>query len=373
VTGAGFAGTYVDDATADTLSVRDLNANRTYSVALANGMTLSQIVDALNQEFDTALAHDIAASTTLYSDAGGTIAADDTTLLTALRFAGGASAGVAVDDILTIAGTRTDGASFLNTVVVDASTTLGTLRSAVQSVIGSAVAVTWQNGKLTATAKTAGSSTFTLSVTSDNAGGGTLDFGAFAVTQQGRGKASIRASDDGGQLRLAHGDYGSTTGFQVSWAAGGADGSASLGLAAATFAGTDVMGTLGGFAATGAGRILTGATGTPIEGLIARYEGLLTGAVGTVTYSRGLGERLRIAGDVLLGSAAGSIDDVTDRIDGTVTTIESRIEDLDTRLQRRRDELIRRFTAMEQAIARAQAQSAWLEAQMNRLQSNNSR
>jgi flagellar hook-associated protein 2 len=133
------------------------------------------------------------------------------------------------------------------------------------------------------------------------------------------------------------------------------------------------MGTLGGFAATGAGRILTGATGTPIEGLIARYEGLLTGAVGTVTYSRGLGERLRIAGDVLLGSAAGSIDDVTDRIDGTVTTLESRIEDLDTRLQRRRDELIRRFTAMEQAIARAQAQSAWLEAQMNRLQSNNSR
>ena len=373
ITGAGFGGTYVDDGTADTLTVRDINTNRLYAVSLSNGMTLGQIIDALNVQFATPLAHTAAATTALYSDAGGTVAADDATLWSAVRYAGGADPAVLVDDVITIAGTRTDGGSFLTSFVIGAGATLGQLRSAVQSVIGSDVDVTWQNGQLTATAKSASAKSFTLSVTSDNAGGGTFDLAGFAVTQQGRGTVAIAASDDGGQLRLAHGDYGVNAGFEVSFSAGGADGSASLGLGAGSWIGTDVAGTIGGFAATGSGRILTGAAGTAIEGLLIRYEGVLTGALGTVTYSRGLAERARMAGDILLGTTAGSIRSLTERIDTTVASYESRITDLEARLDRRSEELIRRFTAMEQAIARANSQSAWLEAQFNQLNQLNNR
>jgi flagellar hook-associated protein 2 len=373
VTGAGFGGTYVDDGTADTITIRDISTSRQYAIALANGMTLSQIVDAINLEFATPLAHTIGATTALYSDAGGTTPADDATLWSDVRYAGGTNPAVAVDDVITIAGTRTDGSTFLTSIVIGAGGTLGQLRSAVQSVMGADVDVAWQNGQLTATAKTPGSSSFTLSVTSDNAGGGTFDLGAFNVSQQGRGTIGMVASDDGGQLRLAHNDYGSTAGFEVSFTAGGADGSASLGLAAGSWLGVDVAGTIGGFAATGSGRILTGAASTAVEGLLVRYDGTLTGALGTVTYSRGLAQRLLTTGDFLLGSAAGSIKDVVDRIDFNVANYESRITTLEARLDRRSEELIRRFTAMEQAIARANSQSAWLEAQFNQLNQMNNR
>jgi flagellar hook-associated protein 2 len=373
ITGAGFGGAYIDDATADTLSIRDLHSNRTYSVALSNGMTLSAIVDALNEEFTKAREHIVAAGAVLYSDAAGTTPANDTTVWADVRLAGGANPAVANGDVLTISGTRTDGSSFLASVAMDTAATLGQLRQAVQSAIGTDVAVTWENGVLTSTSKAAGSKTFTLSVTSDNAGGGTLDFGVFAATQEGRGTVAITASDNAGQLQLSHADAGSTAGFEISYVAGGADGSASLGLAAAIHAGVDVAGTIGGFAATGAGRILTGATGTPIEGLLARYEGAALGAIGSITFSRGLGTRLGLVGDTLLGSDAGSISDVTDRLDSTVAGMESRIDTIEDRLERRREELIRRFTAMEQAIARAQAQSAWLESQLRQFDSQGNR
>ncbi len=364
VTGAGFAGTYVDDGSADTLSVRDLSSNRTYSVALSNGMTLSQIVDALTAEFAKPLAHTVAAGNALFSNPAGTVAADDNTAWSALTVAGGTSPAVTAGDVITIAGNRTDGSSFLTSLSVSAGGTLGELRNAVQSALGSAVDVQWVNGKLTATAKTPGSSSFTLSVTSDNAGGGSLDFGAFGTTQQGRGTAPITALDNGGQLQLVDANAGAAAGFEISFAAGGADGSASLGLSAGTYVGTDVAGTIGGFAASGSGRVLTGATGTPIDGLLVSYTGTGTGAVGTVSFSRGMAARVSDITADLLGTSATSIKAVTDRISGSVSGMQSRIDTINARLDRHRTALIAQFTAMEQAIARAQSQSAWLTTQL---------
>jgi flagellar hook-associated protein 2 len=368
VTGTGFGGTYVDDGVSDLLQILDTGSNRTYSVALSNGMTLSQIVDALNTEFDTRLAHTTQAANALFSDGVGT-PADDTTLWSDVRVAGGADPGVLAGDVITIAGSRTDGSSFLTNLVVSAGGTLAELKTAVQNAVGTDVDVTWENGLLTATAKTAGSKTFTLSVTSDNAGGGTFDLGGIVTTQQGRGKAAITALDDNGQLRIAHNNAGATAGFQVSYTAGGADGSASLGIAAGAWTGTDVIGTIGGFAATGSGTVLTGVAGSPIEGLLVSYDGSATGAVGDLTFSRGLATRLEVTADVILGSGAGSIKGLIERIDGSVITLTDRMENVEARIERRRESLIRRFTRMEEAMALAQSQSAWLEAQIGQLQS----
>ena len=127
------------------------------------------------------------------------------------------------------------------------------------------------------------------------------------VVTAGRGAASITASDSGGQLLIQHDEYGSVSGFDVSFTAGGADGSASLGLAAGSYAGLDVEGTIGGFAATGAGQLLTGGDDTSVEGLMIRYEGADTGTVGDMLFSRGVASAVEnVAGPAAWGPERGA-------------------------------------------------------------------
>ena len=65
----------------------------------------------------------------------------------------------------------------------------------------------------------------------------------------------------------------------------GGDGTASLGLAAGTYAGTDVVGTINGVAGIGRGQFLTGAKGDASEGVTIQYTGSAVRAVGTLALS----------------------------------------------------------------------------------------
>ncbi len=372
-TGAGFGGTYVDDATADTLTVKDLGSESEYSISLSDGMTLADIVSALNTEFAEATVHQVQATQAMYSDATGT-AATDSTLLQDLFDGTGTSFGVANGDVLSISGTRQNGSSFFQELAVtDISTqTLGDLRSAIQTAVGSSDTVTWEGGLLTVTAEEAGRSSLDLSVSSTNAGGGSLSFGTMDSVTVGRDTVDITASEEGGELNLLHGDYGSTRGFEVSFTAGGTDGTASLGLAADTYAGTDVQGTVGGYAATGDGQILTGDESTPVAGLMILYKGADTGSAGDVTFSRGIGSVLeRLAGE-LLKTGPGTISGITDRMDSSIQRINDRIDDIEFRLDKKRADLIKRFAKMEEALARAQQQSSWLAAQFGLMSTKSS-
>lgn len=364
-TGVGFAGTYVDDATADTLTITDAGTGSVYQVSLTNGMTMTQIVDALNNEFQTATTRTLSGPDTLKADAVGTDAGTST-LLQDLHDDLGTNLGITDGDTFTISGTKDDGSSFLEEwVVTDVTTqTLGDLRTAIADAVGTDVNVAVVNGVLTATARAEGRKNFTLSVSSDNAGGGTFAMGAFDVTEAGRGKADITASDSGGQLALVHAEYGSAFGFDVSYTAGGADGTASLGLAAGSYRGVDIVGTIGGQSATGGGRILTGDADTGAEGLMVRYTGSGTGAVGSMTFSRGIASLMEVAAEVLLGTDGGSIQAVVDGIDTQEEGLNTRIDAMEERLDRRAAQLIERFTALEEAMAQAQQQMAWLQAQL---------
>jgi flagellar hook-associated protein 2 len=372
-TGTGFGGTYVDDGTADTLTVEDLDAGSEYSVSLTDGMTLSQIVSALNSEFATETTHEVQAAEGMYQDALGTVATAATTL-DSLFDSRGTSFGIADGDVISISGTRRSGESFYRdfTVTDVTSQTLGDLRSAIEAEVGSDEIVSFQDGFLNLAAQETGRSLLTLSVSSDNAGGGTFTMGTFDAVTEGRGTANITASDSGGELKLDHGDYGSAAGFEISYSAGGADGSASLGLAAGTYAGTDVQGTIGGLATKGVGQILTGEEDTSIEGLMIRYEGTDTGAVGSVTFSRGVASMVEVATDLLLGTGIGSIDSVVEGIDPLIDRLNQRIDTIEGRLERRREALIRKFTALEEAMARAQSQAQWLSSHLQSLSASTS-
>jgi flagellar hook-associated protein 2 len=189
------------------------------------------------------------------------------------------------------------------------------------------------------------------------------------VVTAGRGTVDIEASDSGGQLSLVHQEYGSADGLEVSFLAGGADGTASLGVGAGTYAGQDVQGTIGGLAATGAGQILTGDDDTSVAGLMIRYEGADTGLVGTLTFSRGIASAMEARTDLLLGSENGSIDALVANIDPLVDRLNDRINTLEGRLERRREFLIAKFARLEEALALAQSQSQWLTAQFANLPS----
>lgn len=367
--GTGFAGTYVDDGVPDTLHIRDIGSDKTYSVSLSNGMTISEIVAALNAEFGKAQRHRIEAANALHSAADGTPVSDATTW-GSIYHGDGNSAGVQDGDTITLSGTRTDGSAFLATYEIrDAATqSVGEFRTFVQELVGNDVVVSFENGVLRVEALETGSSLITLAVTANNEGGGTLDFGSLDVTVQGRPRARMTASENGGQLEIRHHEYGSSAGFEISFDAGGNDGSASLGLAAGTYEGEDVQGMIGGLAAKGRGQLLIGEEGTAAEGMIVRYTGEMTGAVGDVTFSRGIAAALRLTAEPLLAMGRpGSIQDTTQRLGERITRIEDRILAMEERLERRREAMIRRFVALEQVMAQAQAQSQWLMAQIGGL------
>jgi flagellar hook-associated protein 2 len=367
-TGVGFAGTYVDDGTADTLTLTDVGNASSYSVSLSNGMTMTQIVDAINAELQIATKRQLDAANAMKSDAIGTDATEST-LLQDLYDSGGTNLGIADGDVITISGARDDGSTFFKGwTVSDVTTqTLGDLRAQISTTIGTDVILDLNNGVIRATAAVEGRSTFTLTVSSDNAGGGTLDFGAFGATVEGRGKASITATDSGGQLKLAHDDYGSAAGFTVAYTAGGTDGSASLGIVAGSYTGIDIVGTIGGQAATGAGRTLTADAGTSAEGALLRYTGTATGAVGSLTFSRGIASAAELVADALLDVDGGSIQGIVDGIDTQKKSLDDRIKLFEDRLDLRRANLIKRFSDLESAMAKAQNQLAWMQSTLGAL------
>ena len=365
VDGLGFSGTYSDDATADTLRIVDTGSGATYDVALSDGMTMDDIVAAINAELGTRLRHEVATDMVFYSDAGGTLA-DDDTLLADLHDVSGTNQGVANGDLITISGMNSEGVSvFTQFTVTDVATqTLGDLRQQIADSLGSGSEVTMTDGVLGAENVRSGLSLMSLSISSDNTGGGSLSFGTFADVTAGRGIADLSASNVDGELRLSHDLYGSGNGIDISFIAGGADGSASLGLSSGSYAGTDVIGTINGETATGTGELLRGDDGTSVEGLSLSYTGSDIGSVGTLTFSRGVGAAMERVAGILLSSGPGSIDEVVNNLDLQTDLLNDRMIDLESRLERRRENLILQFARLEEAVAVAQSQSEYLASQL---------
>ncbi|NNM34566.1 MAG: hypothetical protein HKO53_15915, partial [Gemmatimonadetes bacterium] len=348
------------------LRIVDTGSGGTYDVALSDGMTMDDVVAAINAELGTRLRHQIATDMVFYSDDKAKTLADESTLLADLYDAGGTNQGVANGDVITISGMNAEGVSlFTQFTVTDAATqTLGDLRQQIADSLGTGSDVSLTDGVLGAENTEAGLSLMSLSVSSDNAGGGSLSFGTFADVTAGRGIADVSASNVDGQLRLSHDLYGSGNGIDISFIPGGGDGSSSLGLAAGSYAGTDVVGTINGEAATGTGELLRGDDGTSVEGLSLSYTGSEIGMVGTLTFSRGVGAAMERISGILLSSGPGSIDEVVANLELQTDLLNDRLIDMEGRLERRRENLILQFARLEEAVAVAQSQSEYLASQL---------
>lgn len=172
------------------------------------------------------------------------------------------------------------------------------------------------------------------------------------------------ASNDGGALAITGKRYGSSESFTVAYTGGGSDSSAQLGVAAGSYSGTDVQGTIGGLAAVGLGQTLRGVDGTAVEGLVVSYSGAVTGNAGTVSYVLGTAGMIARATDAITRTGDGLVDSQVDVLERSDSYLQQRMDDIQRQLDQRQRALQAQFIAMEAAMSRIQSQQAWLTSQI---------
>lgn len=116
--------------------------------------------------------------------------------------------------------------------------------------------------------------------------------------------------------------------------------------------------------ATGEGEYLRGISGDA-KGLLVRYSGTATGAIGSLSLTFGVAELIDRALFYITDSVDGTITNKEETIQETIDRLNDDIGDLEIRIERKMAELERRFIAMETALSQLQSQSDWLSGQIN--------
>ena len=101
-----------------------------------------------------------------------------------------------------------------------------------------------------------------------------------------------------------------------------------------------------------------------------RIEGGLSGALGTVSFSRGLMEKLdNVLGGLLGGD--GILEAKTEGLKKTLDEITEQRADLDDKMAKLEARLLSKFNAMDAMLGQFQATGAFLTQQLNSLPYNN--
>jgi flagellar hook-associated protein 2 len=369
----------------------------------------------------------VVASGLAFQDASNNVA-NGGTLLTDLR-SGGVSLGVNVGDTLTFSGTRGDGSTVTTSFVVGGADTLQTLVSKLNDATTGfgggtrpAAASIDPDGKLRLNDTTGGDSRLRLGMTLAPAAGGapTSLLGTFSTETVGRSRAMVRGSDaqvkvdgvlmtrtsntisdalDGVTLNLLQAEPGSEVDLTVtrdleasvkgvkdfakayndivSFASGQQlsgqplQSSSTLRRVLSSFtqalrtevpdAGNYSKGALAGFTLTRAGTIEVNDTtfrtalGANLTGIQALFG------------SAGIGNAMVAATTSASRSVDGTIPNAVTAITDSNTRLTRRMNDLQARVEERRAALIARFTSMELAISRLQAQGNSLNSSLTGL------
>jgi flagellar hook-associated protein 2 len=338
------------------------------SVSLTAGMSMADIMNALNTEFSASYAQSLVGSDSLYSNPEATTAITAGTTWGSVYKSADVSANLADSDVISFSGTGRSGASISGSyrIINTATDTVQGLLTAIEQVSGSTVtARISSDGKITVTDRQTGNSS--LSISFDMSEAHDLSFGTVDDEnpggRTGRFRLNVTASEDAGHhLILNHNAYGSASTFTVSesadllWPIG--DQTADNG--------KDVAGTIDGKAATGVGQNLTGNSGeSGVEGLVIKYTGTAAGAIGSITLTMGIGELFDRSLFQITDSVSGYLSYKTKSMQGEIDSADTQIEQMEARLEKKMEMMINRFVAMETALARMQSQSNWLAGQIN--------
>jgi flagellar hook-associated protein 2 len=336
---------------------------KTATVSLTAGMTMADIVNALNTEASASYAQILAGSESLYSDAGHTAKITANTTWNSVYNSAGASANLVNGDVIAFSGTGRSGETMQGSYRITNSATdnVQGLLSAIEQAYGNTVSAgISSDGQVTVTDRQTGNSS--LSISFDMASAHSLSFGTVNETNSGGTKGrfalAVTASADGSnKLVLTHHDYGFVNSFTVSesadllWPAG--DQTANNG--------KDVAGTIDGKTATGVGQTLTGSSGqTGIEGLVLKYTGTTTGAIGSIKLTMGIGELFDRALYQITDTVSGYLAYKTTSIQGEIDAQTTQIDEMEARLSLKKERLTYQFIAMETALSKIKNQGDWL-------------
>lgn len=166
---------------------------------------------------------------------------------------------------------------------------------------------------------------------------------------------AVSVSHAAGVFTLTSDAFGADSAVAVTGGNGADD---LLGAGRTAQAGADVAGTFNGAAATGSGRTLTDAGGLKVEIL-----GGLTGARGTVTFGRGLADRLGRLLDAAL-DGDGAITARTEGINRSIKDVGLRRETLERRMETIESRLRAQFTALDTLVSSLTTTSNFLTQQL---------
>lgn len=175
-----------------------------------------------------------------------------------------------------------------------------------------------------------------------------------------------------GYLKITGGSYGSKSKVEIYTAAANTAYNM-LGLSGGlSRAGIDVAGTINGEAATGSGQTLSGNKGNHnTEGLKLKVtltsHDLMAGAEGVITIARGLASQVDKTLDGITKSIDGSIARRVSALNDQIENLTNQINDYDKRLAVRKEDLMTKFNAMEQALAQYKTESSYLTTQLSSL------
>jgi flagellar hook-associated protein 2 len=343
------------------------------TINLTDGMSMSQIVSAVNSELAIVYTQVLAGANQLYADSGQIAAITSSTKWNSVYNNIGGAANLVNGDTISFMGTSRNGASVSGSYRIDniATDSVQGLLSAVETVYSNQVtAAIDASGRIVVTDKTSGTSSVAL--TFDYAQAHDLDFGTVLTEntngQKGRYAMDITASTDSGGLTVTSNSYGSGNSFTIQqtdpilltpsyllWT--GADPTVTDG--------ANVTGTINGEAATGVGQTLTGNSGDAnIDGLVVKYTGETVGNVGTIKLTLGVAELYDRALFHITDSIEGYVSFKQESVQNSISEYETQIEEMEARLDRKSEALINHFVLMELALQQIQSQGNWLTGQL---------
>ncbi|MBI4649722.1 flagellar filament capping protein FliD [Candidatus Desantisbacteria bacterium] len=277
-----------------------------------------------------------------------------------------------------ISGTNRYGSAVSGTLTIDdTSHQVQEILSKIESVFSSQVTASINSsGKIEITDRVSGDSGISLTLTENNEGGGSLDFGTIDLTTEGRNEIEITAGNSSGKLQLTHDSYGSDFGFSiVSDVIDLADGnSTGIGTTILSESGVDVAGTINGEACTGKGQVLTGdedeehVDGMSIKINLTPAQLIAQGsAQGTVNLTLGIADRMYTLQSKIIDTNEGYVSLHQDAIKNTIDDYQEQIDKMEARLEKERQMLLTRFTAMEKALGLMKNQLSYLNGQISSL------
>ncbi len=176
--------------------------------------------------------------------------------------------------------------------------------------------------------------------------------------------SKVSVTQSGGTLTITSNRYGSASQVSVS----GSAAVTILGAAPVATTGLDIAGTIGGVAATGSGQTLTGAAGSPVEGIKVAVSGGALGDRGSVTFGKGFAYSL----DQMIANVVAKEGSIASRSSGlqkSIDTVKKSEDAFNARMAKVEANYLHQFNALDTLLSALNTQSSYLTQQFDALAS----